>query len=939
MSFCLVFIVSRFAIFQRVSLSLFPCSFTKVLVYWFIFFSVGFAFESAHIETPRFFLHWKDRVTSLSCSLYTGACYDLTCSYRCLTDGAGDVAFVDHLTVKEHAKTKCEQERQTALDKHLIGAFIPECDEKGNYTPLQCHASTGYCWCVDSLGQKIEGTNKPPGTSSPSCASTAPSEHTKTKCEQERQTALNKHLKGNFIPKCDEKGNYTPLQCHGSTGYCWCVDSMGHKLEGTDRPPGTSSPNCGATEHTKTKCEQERQTALNKHLIGAFIPECDEKGNYTPLQCHASTGYCWCVDSLGQKIEGTNKPPGTSSPSCAATAPSEHAKTKCEQERQTALNKHLIGAFIPKCDEKGNYTPLQCHASTGYCWCVDSLGQKIEGTNKPPGTSSPSCAATAPSEHAKTKCEQERQTALNKHLIGAFIPECDEKGNYTPLQCHASTGYCWCVDSLGQKIEGTNKPPGTSSPSCAATAPSEHAKTKCEQERQTALNKHLIGAFIPECDEKGNYTPLQCHASTGYCWCVDSMGQKIEGTNKPPGTSSPSCAATAPSEHPKTKCEQERQTALNKHLIGAFIPQCDEKGNYTPLQCHASTGYCWCVDSMGQKIEGTNKPPGTSSPSCAATDKADYELLCKDGTRKNINEYKDCHLAKVPAHAVVSRKNPELAKQIVEVLRKLQGYNLFSSEGYTAKNLMFKDSTKKLVPLSETTDSYSYLGAEYISTIRFLKKEISTDINPGAIKWCTVGHAETVKCDAWSINTVDDQGNAKIMCSGAQTTDECLRKILRNEADAVAIDGGQVYTAGKCGLVPAMVEQYDESKCASGDATDASTYYAVAVVHKDSGLTWETLKGKKSCHTGLGRTAGWNVPMGVIHKETRECDFSKFFSESCVPGAEPTSSLCALCAGSGKGVGGDVKKCKASSDELYFGYAGAFRKRSTVGFISEISRL
>lgn len=32
----------------------------------------------------------------------------------------------------------------------------------------------------------------------------------------------------------------------------------------------------------------------------------------------------------------------------------------------------------------------------------------------------------------------------------------------------------------------------------------------------------------------------------------------------------------------------------------------------------------------------------------------------------------------------------------------------------------------------------------------------------------------------------------------------------RKEADAMAVDGGQVYTAGKCGLIPAMVEQYDE---------------------------------------------------------------------------------------------------------------------------------
>lgn len=55
----------------------------------------------------------------------------------------------------------------------------------------------------------------------------------------------------------------------------------------------------------------------------------------------------------------------------------------------------------------------------------------------------------------------------------------------------------------------------------------------------------------------------------------------------------------------------------------------------------------------------------------------------------------------------------------------------------------------------------------------------------------------------------------------------------------------------------------------------ASSYYAVAVVKKNSGVTWETLRGKRSCHTGIGRTAGWNVPMGHIHKITADCDFSE----------------------------------------------------------------
>nr|ASO45446.1 transferrin [Oplegnathus fasciatus] len=305
------------------------------------------------------------------------------------------------------------------------------------------------------------------------------------------------------------------------------------------------------------------------------------------------------------------------------------------------------------------------------------------------------------------------------------------------------------------------------------------------------------------------------------------------------------------------------------------------------------------------------------------SEKANYELLCKDNTRAPIDSYKTCHLARAPAHAVVTRKDPQLADLIWTSLTSVQGFNLFSSEAYpTAKNLMFKDSTEKLVRLPANTDSFLYLGAEYMSIVRSLKKDQTPAASSSAIKWCAVGHAETAKCDTWSINSVGDDATA-IECQNAPTVEECLKKIMRKEADAMAVDGGQVYTAGKCGLVPAMVEQYDATQCGVADAK-ASSYFAVAVVKKGAGVTWETLRGKRSCHTGIGRTAGWNIPMGQIHKITQDCDFTKFFSSGCAPGADPTSPFCTQCAGSGKAVG-DESKCKASADEQYYGYAGAFR--------------
>ncbi|XP_044540980.1 lactotransferrin-like, partial [Gracilinanus agilis] len=101
-------------------------------------------------------------------------------------------------------------------------------------------------------------------------------------------------------------------------------------------------------------------------------------------------------------------------------------------------------------------------------------------------------------------------------------------------------------------------------------------------------------------------------------------------------------------------------------------------------------------------------------------------------------------------------------------------------------------------------------------------------------------------------------------------------------------------------------------------------YFAVAVVKKkDADLTWDTLKGKKSCHTAVDRTAGWNIPMGLIYNKTLSCEFDKYFEQSCAPGAKETSSLCALCIGSENSP--NLNKCAANSKEAYYGYNGAFR--------------
>ncbi|XP_055772390.1 thyroglobulin-like isoform X2 [Salvelinus fontinalis] len=516
-------------------------------------------------------------------------------------------------------KTPCERARD-AVKNGLIGADIPTCDDDVEYTHEQCSGSTGYCWCVNSSGQKVPGTETRPGTARINCATQNGMMRPKTPCEIARDTAMKIVRLGVYVPTCDNDGQYTPEQCRASTGYCWCVNSTGQKIQGTETPPGTAIINC-ATQNgmmrPKTPCEIARDTAMKIVRLGVYVPTCDNDGQYTPEQCRASTGYCWCVNSTGQKIQGTETPPGTAIINCATQNGMMRPKTPCEIARDTAMKIVRLGVYVPTCDNDGQYTPEQCRASTGYCWCVNSTGQKILGTETLPGTARINCATQNGMMRPKTPCEIARDTAMKIVRLGVYVPTCDNDGQYTPEQCRASTGYCWCVNSTGQKIQGTETPPGTAIINCATQNGMMRPKTPCEIARDTAMKIVRLGVYVPTCDNDGQYTPEQCRASTGYCWCVNSTGQKIQGTETPPGTAIINCATQNGMIRPKTPCEIARDTAMKIVRLGVYVPTCDNDGQYTPEQCRASTGYCWCVNSSGQKILGTETPPGTARINCA----------------------------------------------------------------------------------------------------------------------------------------------------------------------------------------------------------------------------------------------------------------------------------------------------------------------------------
>lgn len=74
-----------------------------------------------------------------------------------------------------------------------------------------------------------------------------PTQRPRTVCERWRESLL-EHYGGTprddqYVPQCDDLGRFIPLQCHGNSDFCWCVDKDGRELKGTRSKPGTK-PAC-----------------------------------------------------------------------------------------------------------------------------------------------------------------------------------------------------------------------------------------------------------------------------------------------------------------------------------------------------------------------------------------------------------------------------------------------------------------------------------------------------------------------------------------------------------------------------------------------------------------------------------------------------------------------------------------------------------------------
>lgn len=105
----------------------------------------------------------------------------------------------------------------------------------------------------------------------------------------------------------------------------------------------------------------------------------------------------------------------------------------------------------------------------------------------------------------------------------------------------------------------------------------------------------------------------------------------------------------------------------------------------------------------------------------------DLKLLCPDGSEANLFQHESCHLAVVPTNAVVVRLEDKC--RVYKFLERVQnafgntteGFSLFSSVNYGQPDVLFSDSTKKLLRVMGTYTSW--LGPSYTTILRAFECE------------------------------------------------------------------------------------------------------------------------------------------------------------------------------------------------------------------------
>ncbi|XP_044525429.1 melanotransferrin-like [Gracilinanus agilis] len=108
----------------------------------------------------------------------------------------------------------------------------------------------------------------------------------------------------------------------------------------------------------------------------------------------------------------------------------------------------------------------------------------------------------------------------------------------------------------------------------------------------------------------------------------------------------------------------------------------------------------------------------------------DYQLLCPNGARAEVTQFEACSLARVPAQAVMVHPDTNVfavyglldrAQDLFGNDSNKNGFRMFDSSDYRGRDLLFRDSTARLVPVGERTTPAAWLGPDFVASLEGLR--------------------------------------------------------------------------------------------------------------------------------------------------------------------------------------------------------------------------
>ncbi|XP_077870515.1 uncharacterized protein LOC144364068, partial [Saccoglossus kowalevskii] len=489
---------------------------------------------------------------------------------------------------------------------------IPRCTTDGNYEQVQCSESIGICWCVDeNNGTKISGSEV---RGNPDCSADAPRHDVYIQiCDTE------------VVQQCSRNLCYEAVCLANPTAVCRVNPCGTCTVEFYD-----ASNQIVDCAYNLTPCQISRQTAMNNNNrgFGSFTDSLlDSLPDHVSDFVNQLGGVCGIpsiggggipgigdqgrlpnIDDIFQVLfgEGTNEMPNLDQLTNLLQSwggvnlddaedfnlqhifdgigdlwdglfGDRHRRRSGEEDaRGDGILKSddpLFGPYIPQCGNDNNFAWKQCRGNTGICWCVDKDGSPIDGTVAMRPNSERMLCTESGADHV------EPAVCFNGNPVDLCLDVSCQR-----TRCPGNPE-AFCVIDPCNNCQETWRTCDDLSSVVDCTA--ERPVSTCPKDRpQQVCGEDMCSNAICRWNRCARCTVDVC----GQCQVkfLDENGDVVD------------C------DKPVTKCELENQCRPT-NMLGSFVPDCLTDGSYNPVQCHGSTGYCWCVDQAGMEIDNTRQ--------------------------------------------------------------------------------------------------------------------------------------------------------------------------------------------------------------------------------------------------------------------------------------------------------------------------------------------